>query len=131
MQLLIKNLKKSKKVKENNEEKIIPKGDQKTGIIGEFYAMIYAKHKHIDKPVKLKPTVNPTFDINIGNDEKKIQVKTISNYAKKKKITLKEINFEDIDNSEILLFLIHLDEKFNPINFWEIHCKAKKREKNY
>lgn len=110
------------------DEKIIPKGDQKTGVIGEFYAMLYARQKYSDKTVKLASMGSP-FDITVGEEKEiiQIQVKTISEYAKKKTTTLK--GYVDKDNTEFILYLIYLDKTFKPTMFWEIPCKTQKERK--
>jgi hypothetical protein len=104
-------------------EKIIPKGDQKTGAIGEFYALLYARQKYSDKTVELAP-MGSRFDIIVAEGNEKIQVKTISEYSKNKTTTLKGY----ADNIEFTLYLIYLDKSFKPTMFWEIPYETPKKK---
>ena len=66
---------------------LIPKCDQKTGAIGEFYSMLYAKHlyKYEADNFEFGNPSQHAWDIKICKNKKKIrtiQVKTVSGFSK-------------------------------------------------
>ena len=114
-----------------NDSELLPKGDQKTGVIGEFYALLYAKelYKDQNKEAKLgKNHSQPVYDILVGEvgkseenllkDEEntiKIQVKTVSAYAEKRKTT----EIKSIEKCTYL-YVLSLDRFFKTRWFLDI-----------
>jgi hypothetical protein len=111
--------------KEKNEtERLLPIGDQKTGVIGEFYAMLYAREKYKSKKVVFAPMKEP-FDLIVGQKEILIQVKTISDFSQNQKVILKGSSVKN----KFILYLVHLNKNFEPIYFGEkeLEFSEKKR----
>ncbi len=114
-------------------KKLLAKGDQKTGVIGEYYAKCYL-HSLPDlvsvdyaNPGALHDLYCKLTD-NLG--EFKVQVKCISSHSSTK--TIAPINLAPGAFDQ--LYLISLDEEFKPISFFinsydEIVEKAKGKQK--
>ncbi len=101
---------------ENNA--LIPKCDQKTGAIGEFYAMIFARHLYKDKGVTLEfgPPSQHGWDIKISKGNKTIntiQVKAVSGFSETSTISPIHPKWKE-------LWLMRLDEQFYPIGLWVV-----------
>jgi len=91
----------------------LPVGDQKTGVIGEFYAMLFARSFYHQSTVSF---ANPTeaWDIEVaGEHDVKIQVKAVSDYSRTRIISP---IFPGWDQ----LYLISLDRALLPNGFWII-----------
>ncbi len=89
----------------------LPLGDQKTGVIGEFYAMLYARSIYSGCTLAF---ANPSesWDIEISGDlDVRIQVKTVSDYSRTRIISP---IFPGWDQ----LYLIFLDRELFPAGFW-------------
>jgi hypothetical protein len=96
------------------EDRLIPIGDQKTGCIGEFYAMLYVKATNPKSPVRFTKPSSKGWDIEVelpGSDMQKIQVKTVSAYSKKRMMTPIHEGWDD-------LYVLHLDRHLEPDGFW-------------
>jgi AbiV family abortive infection protein len=93
----------------------LPKGDQKTGVIGEYYAKLFYENQKDVKSVKYGP-MGASYDLVVTLNEgiKKIQVKCVSAHSKTK--TIAPINMEEKDNKYPFdeLFLIYLDSNLVP-----------------
>jgi hypothetical protein len=91
---------------------LLPKGDQKTGIIGEHYAPRYAQSIYgIAKFSKNSSQKGWDIQAENGGSTIKIQVKTVSAYSKTRAITPL---YDGWDH----LYLIHLNDDFKPDGFW-------------
>jgi hypothetical protein len=92
---------------------MLPIGDQKTGVIGEFYAMLFARSIYVGCAVAFAaPTA--AWDIEVsGARDLKIQVKAVSAYSKTRIISP---IFPGWDH----LYLIALDRAFSPTGFWTV-----------
>ena len=107
---------------QHEDDALIPKCDQKTGAIGEFYAMIYAKHLYEGK-VDTFEFGNPSqhaWDIKICKNKKKIrtiQVKTVSGFSKTSTISPIHFGWDE-------LWLMRLDRSFFPEGLWVIEDKS-------
>lgn len=101
-------------IQKREGQNILPKyGDQKTGLIGEFYAKLYILNKDY-KDVEYAASGAP-FDISYTNKNSKtvkVQVKT-ANTGFSKTNTLSPIK-----KGWDFLYLISLDKNFKPIGFW-------------
>ncbi|AEA42331.1 hypothetical protein [Fluviicola taffensis] len=110
------------------EANILAKGDQKTGVIGEYYAKCYIQMQQGIVSVnyaKAGDTHDLTYKTFGSRDELKIQVKCVSAHSKTR--TIAPINLSN--NAFDELYLISLDEEFKPIGFYintfkEIEKKA-------
>jgi hypothetical protein len=96
------------------ENQILPGGDQKTGVIAEYYAKCYidSTFKVEAKYAKSGESYDLLFKHN-GN-EVKVQVKGVSQFSKTR--TIAPLNLTD--NSFDYLYLIELDKQFKPIAFY-------------
>ena len=94
---------------------LIPKGDQKTGCIGEFYAYIYLKNKYPVCEIIYGGHSEKGWDIKVksNNFSERIQVKTVSEYSTTRVIS-------PIHHGWNQLFIIYLDRGFKPQGFWII-----------
>ena len=93
--------------------RLIPEGDQKTGCIGEFYAYLYLSKKYPDADILYGKHNEKGWVIEINNDKVRcrVQVKTVSAYSKTRVIS-------PIHHGWNELFLIYLDRSFKPRGFW-------------
>ena len=94
--------------------RILPVGDQKTGVIGEFYALLYAQQSYSE--ATLAENNQPWWDIEaIGSSGEtiKIQVKAVSAFSGYRRMTP---IYPGIDE----LWAIYLDKRFRPTGFWMI-----------
>ena len=97
----------------------IPIGDQKTGVIGEYYAYCFYKNqpsvKHLDYALSGK-----SFDLILtlkNGTEKLIQVKCVSAHSKSRRIA--PININDTKKKPFdELMLLDLDESFKPVGMY-------------
>jgi hypothetical protein len=98
---------------QNSHPDHLPLGDQKTGVIGEFYAMLFARSSYASCTISFAaPTAS--WDIEVaGEYDLKIQVKTVSDYS-----TTRIISpiFPGWDH----LYLLALDRAFLPTGFWTV-----------
>jgi hypothetical protein len=98
---------------------IIPIGDQKTGVIAEFYARIYAKDKFSGATFKSGSASQHAWDIKIiqdGQPEVKVQVKAVSEHSKTSRIS-------PIHPGWNQLWLMRLDALFRPLVLWIIEAQ--------
>jgi hypothetical protein len=108
-----------------NEKSMLPGGDQKTGVIAEYYAKLYiVKHFGRGQEIGYEPPGAP-HDIEYkaeGEKEPiKVQVKAVSAHSKTRTISsikLKYKNGGKLKKSFDKLYLISLDENFVPDGFW-------------
>ena len=90
----------------------IPKGDQKTGSIGEYYAFVYLLTKYDEKLIEYGRHSEKGWDIRITGDVgKKIQVKTVSGFSKTRTIS-------PIHKGWDSLYLIYVSQRLEPEGFW-------------
>ncbi len=101
-----------KKLQELQEEEnsIIPKGDQKTGCIGEYYAYKFLKTKYPQAKIKFGGHSQKGWDIEV-KPELHIQVKTVSDYSKTRTISPIHKGWDE-------LYLIFLNKGLKPEGFW-------------
>ena len=110
---------------------LLPGGDQKTGVVGEYYALLFALGTFKAASITLMPNSQKAMDIKVGQEPNptRIQVKTISAFSKTGKISsIKERGWE-------LLYILHFDELFQPNGFWvvtpqDIHESATSKHLN-
>ncbi len=92
-------------------------GDQKTGVIGEAYIFKYLTDKGY-KNVKFGKTSQEAWDIKFKENkkEKKVQVKTVSDYSEKKIISHIVPGFD-------ILYLVSLNKNFYPEKILKVTAK--------
>ena len=116
------------------EDRLMPIGDQKTGAIGEFYALMYLKKVYPKNNVRFcKNPIQKGYDIEIisnqDSDNKKISIKTVSEFSKTKKVSNIKKENEDkktpkIDYCKIELHIISLNKEFKPNGYWILNGKV-------
>lgn len=117
--------KKNKDGKYLYEDRLIPIGDQKTGAIGEFYALMYLRGKNPYSIFTLcENHSHKGYDI-VEKDKngiiiKGISVKTVSEFSKTRKTS--EIIIEK--EIEIDLHIISLNKEFKPNGYWILNGKV-------
>lgn len=92
-------------------------GDQKTGVIAEYYAKCYIEHEHNVSAKYASPGSSYDLEYNTGGKVIKVQVKGVSAHSKTRTIApLRLLN----DGSPCfeLLFLFYLDMNFKPLGFY-------------
>jgi hypothetical protein len=107
------------------ESELFQIGDQKTGVIGELYSLIYAKSIYGEKNVSLAPSGAKTYDIEVKstNVNKIIQVKTVSHYSNTRRVSPIKHNEEEFakyseDKKEYEVYILSLNECFYPNGLW-------------
>lgn len=98
----------------------MPSGDQKTGVIGEFYSMLYLQRTYPKSSISLGNAAQKGWDIEVSQSKgrsKYIQVKTVSGFSKTRRIS-------PIHHGWDKLFLMYLDKKLFPIGFWIVDDSA-------
>ena len=118
IELLIKKYAQVYKEFEDLQKKdILAKGDQKTGVIGEYYAKLYLQSlPNIVSVDYANPGALHDLCCKLTNNprEFKVQVKCVSSHSTTK--TIAPINLSPGAFDE--LYLIALDETFRPISFF-------------
>lgn len=98
----------------------MPSGDQKTGVIGEFYSILYLQTTYPKSNISLGNSAQKGWDIEVvssNGSRKYIQVKTVSNFSKTRRISPIHYVWDE-------LFLMYLNKKLFPIGFWIIDDKT-------
>lgn len=96
---------------------MLPIGDQKTGVIGEFYARLYAASIYPHAELVYGHPSEHAWDIKLrqaGREDHKIQVKTVSAHSSTSRISKIHPGWHE-------LYLLRLDEDFFPVGFWSLH----------
>lgn len=105
---------------QEGKSSIFPTGDQKTGVIAEYYAKCYIE-KYLAKPETVfYAKTNKPYDIEYqtkSGDTIKVQVKAVSAHSKSRRIA--PINVNKVDGKPFdYLYLIDLNVNFIPIGFY-------------
>jgi hypothetical protein len=98
---------------------LIPIGDQKTGVIAEFYARIYAEHRFKAARIEFGSPSERGWDIKVTLADKralKVQVKAVSAHSRSHAISPIHPGWDE-------LWLIRLDVKLWPEAVWVIDAK--------
>jgi hypothetical protein len=92
---------------------LLPRGDQKTGCIGEFYARLYLHGVQPTASVTPGHHSNKTWDFEVkaGDSTRWIQVKTVSAYSRTRVLSPIHRGWHE-------LWVISLDSAFQPDGFW-------------
>jgi hypothetical protein len=107
-----------------DKSKLIPKGDQKTGCIAEFYATLHLKSKYTDATLTNGHHSEKGWDIEVSRPERtwRVQVKAVSSFSEKGKMSPIKQGWDE-------LFVFRLGRDFRPLGFWVINSSAIKTEK--
>ncbi|MEW5967166.1 MAG: hypothetical protein AB1720_09280 [Pseudomonadota bacterium] len=98
----------------------IPIGDQKTGVIAEFFARIYARHRFPEAVLEFGSASEHAWDIKVlrpGQPELKVQVKAVSAHSQTSRVS-------PIHPGWHQLWLMRLDEHLRPHALWVIEAKT-------
>lgn len=99
----------------------LPGGDQKTGVIAEYYAKLYIESAFTNgKEIGYAPH-GKEYDLLYfdGSEEVKVQVKAVSAHSKTRTISpIKLLNKDTKELNFHKLYLIALDNDFRPCGFW-------------
>lgn len=95
---------------------LLPIGDQKTGVIAEFYARIYAQNLLPDSELIFGTPSEHVWDIRVrtaGLPDHLIQVKCVSAHSKTSRVSPIHPGWHE-------LYLLRLDDEFWPVGFWTL-----------
>lgn len=95
-------------------------GDQKTGVIAEYYAKCYIE-KVLQLEVKNYEKPGAAFDIRYlekNGNEVRVQVKAVSAHSKTLMISPIKLKGKDGKSAFDKLYLFKLSENFTPVSFW-------------
>ncbi len=95
-------------------DNLLANGDQKTGVIGEYYAKIYIENILKSKAKYANNGAPHDLEYSDNNKLVKVQVKAVSYYSKTRTIAPLNMNDEAFD----YLYLISLDKNFKPDAFY-------------
>lgn len=97
----------------------IPIGDQKTGVIAEFFARVYAKSRFPAAKLEFGSASEHAWDIKVVQPHQtdlKIQVKSVSAYSQTSRISPIHAGWHQ-------LWLMRLDEHLRPHALWVIEAQ--------
>ncbi len=106
---------------QNQDKQLLPGGDQKTGVIAEYYAKCYIEHDTKNSDVSYaKPGDSCDIIYTNANGEKiKVQVKGVSAHSKTRIIAPLNLKINEKGERPFdLLYLIDLSKDFVPIAFY-------------
>ncbi len=98
----------------------IPIGDQKTGVIAEFFARIYARHRFPEAALEFGSASEHAWDIKVlrpGQPELKVQVKAVSAHSQTSRVS-------PIHPGWHQLWLMRLDEHLRPHALWVVEAQT-------
>ena len=104
---------------QNGKDSILPGGDQKTGVIGEYYAKCYIEN-HFKVQVDYAKS-GESYDLiyKLNEENVKIQVKCVSCYSKTRIIAPLNLNLNKNGEKPFdELYLISLNRQFIPDGFY-------------
>lgn len=113
--------KRFEKIQGPENDAMLPVGDQKTGVIGEYYAKCYIEQVfNGGKTISYQPS-GSDYDLEYKNksgDSVKVQVKAVSWHSCTR--TISPVKLLDEKGKHLFdeLYLISLDENFLPDGFW-------------
>lgn len=93
---------------------LLPRGDQKTGVIAEFYGRLYAAERFAPAKPEFGSTSEHAWDIKVQQPNGaiiKIQIKAVSAHAEKSRISTIHPGWDE-------LWLMRLTEEMLPEAFW-------------
>ena len=93
---------------------VLPRGDQKTGVIAEFFGRMYAKARFLNCKLEYGSTSEHAWDIKITQEDNailKIQIKAVSAHSEKGRISPIHAGWDE-------LWLMRLNLELLPEAFW-------------
>jgi hypothetical protein len=99
---------------------LMPVGDQKTGVIAEFYARIFAETEFPDSTLVYGTPSEHAWDITVrrsDQDDHKIQVKAVSAHSQTSRVSPIHPGWQEV-------YLIRLNDEFWPIGFWTLQASS-------
>lgn len=92
---------------------LIPRGDQKTGAIGEFYVRIYLAARYPQSAIRFGGHSQSGWDIEVEVEGglRRFQVKTVSAHSTTRRISPIGYGWDE-------LLLVYLDTRLQPAGFW-------------
>lgn len=97
----------------------MPVGDQKTGVIAEFYSRIHAKVRFPGSELIFGTPSEHAWDIRIrtaGQPDHLIQVKSVSAHSQTSRVSQIHPGWHE-------LYLLRLDDRFWPVGFWTLKAE--------
>ncbi|OYX29950.1 MAG: hypothetical protein B7Z03_07415 [Hydrogenophilales bacterium 32-62-9] len=104
---------------QRREGALLPIGDQKTGVIAEFYARLFAAEKFPSAELIYGTPSEHAWDITVrrvGQPDHKIQVKAVSAHSTTSRVSPIHPGWHE-------LYLMRLDKKLWPEGFWILSAK--------
>lgn len=89
----------------------LQRGDQKTGVVGEFYVYFFLRNKHPESDLCYGDISQKGWDIKVSAPSLKVQVKTVSQFSSKRAMSPIHSGWDE-------LHIVYLDKEFKPIGFW-------------
>ena len=96
----------------NPQLTFLPKrGDQKTGVVGEFYVYLFLRNRHPASGLSYGGHSQKGWDIKVSAPSLKVQVKTVSQFSKTRAMSPIHSGWDE-------LHILYLDKEFRPMGFW-------------
>ena len=118
-------LEKIQREEAEHEDCLIPRGDQKTGPIGEFWVSLYLRHRYPKAKVLINPNINAPYDMEVrrkGHKPVRIQVKTVSHWSDSRVLSWIKSGHDE-------LHIMELDGNWIPRHYWIVRRGAAGRGK--
>jgi hypothetical protein len=99
---------------QRSKDSLLPVGDQKTGVIAEFYGRLYAQQQYPEAVLVYGTPSERAWDIIVrrkNQTDHKIQVKAVSAYSETSRVSIIHPGWHE-------LYLIRLDKMLWPEGFW-------------
>jgi hypothetical protein len=99
---------------QRQEGALFPIGDQKTGVIAEFYARLYVSDQFPEAKAIYGTPSEHAWDITVRREhleDHKIQVKSVSSHSQTSRISPIHPGWHE-------LYLMRFDAQFHPVGFW-------------
>lgn len=96
----------------------LPRGDQKTGVIAEFFARIYAKRRFPGSKLEFGSASERAWDFKAhesGGRVTKVQIKSVSRHSETSRISPIHTGWDE-------LWLMRLDNRLLPEGFWTLRA---------
>lgn len=106
--------------------RLLPTGDQKTGCIGEYWAMRFARKRFGQDKCRFGNHSQHGWDIAIQGSRTRIQIKTVSEWSKSRALSPIHAQKERPEKAPddwapwTDLWLIHLNKDLFPTGFWQL-----------
>ena len=105
---------------QESHKSLLPKGDQKTGVIAEFYARLYAEMAFPGSELVYGSPSEHAWDITVrreGEPDHKIQVKAVSVHSTTSRVSVIHPGWHE-------LYLMRLNKDLYPEGFWTLFASS-------